>query len=155
MALPAATGIEVASSWLVTLQFALIGALLLTSWPAAVPALLPAVLALLLGSGVVGVAALAANRPGNFNIRPEPKAGARLVTSGIYRRIRHPMYSAVLLAMLAAVLADPRPWRIMAWLALLAVLVAKLRREERYLLQRFAEYAAYCERTRRLLPGVY
>jgi protein-S-isoprenylcysteine O-methyltransferase Ste14 len=143
------------SSWLVGLQFALIGALLLTCWPPAEGAPLPAVLVLLLAAAVVGIAALAANRPGNFNIQPELKPGAQLVTSGIYRWIRHPMYSAVLLAMLATVLTDPRPWRIALWMALLAVLLAKAQREERYLLQRFARYADYRARTWRLLPWVW
>jgi protein-S-isoprenylcysteine O-methyltransferase Ste14 len=146
---------ELPSSWLVVLQFALIGVLLVTAWPPAAEALLPAALLMLLASAVIGLAALAANRPGNFNIRPEPKPGGLLVTSGVYRRIRHPMYSAVLLAMLAAVLADPRPWRVAAWLALLGVLLAKLRREERYLTARHPEYAAYCKRTRRLIPGIF
>ena len=143
------------SSWLVGLQFALIGALLLTCWPPAEGAPLPAALVLLLAAAVVGIAALAANRPGNFNIQPELKPGAQLVTSGIYRWIRHPMYSAVLLAMLATVLTDPRPWRIALWMALLAVLLAKAQREERYLLQRFAQYADYRARTWRLLPWVW
>jgi protein-S-isoprenylcysteine O-methyltransferase Ste14 len=146
---------ELPSSWLVVLQFALIGVLLMTSWPPAAEALLPAALLMLLASAVIGLAALAANRPGNFNIRPEPKPGGLLVMSGVYRRIRHPMYSAVLLAMLAAALADPRPWRVAAWLALLGVLLAKLRREERYLTARHPEYAAYRKRTRRLIPGIF
>jgi len=145
---------ELPSSWLVALQFILAAALLLTSWPPATAAL-PAALALLVVAAVVGIATLAVNRPGNFNIRPELKAGARLATSGIYRWIRHPMYSAVLLAMLAAVLADLQPWRLVVWFALLGVLVAKLQREERYLLQRFAEYASYRKRTWRLLPWLW
>ena len=149
------TRTELPSSWLVALQFVLIGALLLTSWPPAAEGLLPAALLLLFVAGVVGIAALAANRPGNFNIRPEPKAGARLVSSGIYRWIRHPMYAAVLLAMLGALLTDPRPWRVLAWLALLGVLIAKLQREERYLRQRFAEYATYRNRTWRLIPRIF
>src|SRR5512134_3536099 len=98
-------GRELPSSWLVALQFGLIAALLFTAWPPA-GLWLPAACLLLLASAAVGIAALAANRPGNFNIRPEPKAGGRLVTSGIYRWIRHPMYGAVLLALLAATLAD-------------------------------------------------
>lgn len=147
--------IELPSSWLVAAQFALIGALLLTSWPPAATTLLPPAFVLLLAAGVVGTAALAANRPGNFNIRPELKPGGQLVTSGIYRWIRHPMYSAVLLAMLGTVLADPRPWRAAAWLALLGVLIAKLQREEHYLSQRHAGYAAYRERTWRLVPRIF
>ncbi|MFO0209030.1 MAG: isoprenylcysteine carboxylmethyltransferase family protein, partial [Betaproteobacteria bacterium] len=87
--------------------------------------------------------------------RPDLKPQARLVTVGINAHLRHPMYLAVLLGLLAALAADPRPWRIGAWLALLAVLLLKATREERLLAQRFAEYPAYAARTRRLLPGLY
>lgn len=143
-------------SWLlVALQFALIGVLLITAWPPGATAA-PAIAAMLLLAGAaVGIAALMQNRLGNFNIRPELKPGATLACNGIYRRIRHPMYSAVLLAMLAALALDLRLWRILAWLALLAVLIGKLLREERYLLQRFPEYAAYRERSWRLVPGLW
>lgn len=145
----------VPSPALVTLQFALIAALLLTCWPPAPDAPLALALLLLAASAAVGLAALAVNRPGNFNIRPELKAGARLASSGIYRRLRHPMYAAVLLGALAAWLFVPTAWRLAAWLALLAVLVAKARREERYLLQRFPAYSDYRARTWALLPGLW
>ncbi|MDQ3261228.1 MAG: hypothetical protein M3Q00_10690, partial [Pseudomonadota bacterium] len=49
----------------------------------------------------LGIYTLLYNRLGNFNIRPEPKASGRLITSGPYRLIRHPMYSALTLAMAA------------------------------------------------------
>lgn len=143
------------SSALVALQFALIAALLLTGWPPA-PGAPVALAALVLAASIaVGLAALAVNRPGNFNIRPEPKTGSRLASSGIYSRLRHPMYTAVLLGMLAAWLMDPGAWRLAVWLALLAVLVAKARREERYLLDRFAAYADYRARTWALFPGLW
>ncbi len=144
-----------ASGWLVALQFALIGALLLTAWPPGETASIAAAAMLLVAATAVGVAALAQNRLGNFNIRPEVKPGARLATGGIYRWIRHPMYSAVLLAMLGLLALDVRPSRLLLWLALLAVLIAKARREERHLRHRFPQYAAYCERTRRLLPWLW
>lgn len=143
-------------SWLlVALQFALIAALVVTTRPLGGAASNLAALLLLAASGAVGGAALVANRPGNFNVRPELKAGARLVRRGIYRFVRHPMYLAVLLAMAAALAADPRPWRGVLWLALLAVLLAKLVREERYLRAAFPEYGDYAARTRRLIPGVF
>lgn len=147
--------IAIASWTLVALQFALIAAIVVTTQPVGPPFVLGAAVALLAASVAVGVAALAANRPGNFNIRPEVKDGARLVTHGIYAHVRHPMYSAVLLAMLAFVVLDASAWRIGAWIALAAVLLAKAAREERYLLARFPEYAGYRARTRRLIPGVF
>lgn len=144
------------ASWtLVALQFALIAAIVVTTQPVGRPWVVGAAVALLVASAAVGVAALAANRPGNFNIRPEVKDRARLVTHGIYARVRHPMYSAVLLAMLAFVALDARAWRIGAWIALAAVLLAKAAREERFLLARFPEYAAYRARTHWFMPGVF
>ena len=143
-------------SWiLVGLQLGLIAALVVTTEALGTPVANTVAFALVVAATFVGVAALAANRPGNFNVRPEVKDSARLVTDGIYAHVRHPMYGAVLLAMLAAVAADPRPWRIGLWLALLAVLLAKAGREEGYLRTRFPEYDTYCRRTRRLLPGLY
>ena len=79
---------------LVLLQFAaLIGVVL--PWGAA--AFSPwgfAPLALATG---VGAWTLAHNRLGNFSVLPEPRAGARLVVTGPYAYVRHPMYLAVLL----------------------------------------------------------
>jgi protein-S-isoprenylcysteine O-methyltransferase Ste14 len=143
------------SSLLVAAQFSLIILLVVTTQPLATPLANAAVFALVALATFVGIGALAANRPGNFNIRPDLKANARLITDGIYRWVRHPMYLAVLLAMLAAVVADPRLWRIGAWLALLSVLLAKAAREERLLAAHFPDYAGYMARTHRLLPGVY
>jgi protein-S-isoprenylcysteine O-methyltransferase Ste14 len=143
-------------SWLlVALQLTLMGVLLVTALPPANHAS-PIVAGLLFVAGtIVGLAALTQNRLGNFRIGPEPKAGAQLATQGIYRWIRHPMYCAVLLVTAGALALDPQLWRALLWLALLAVLIAKLRREELYLRQCFAQYAAYCERTWRLLPGLW
>ncbi len=140
---------------LVGAQFALIVALVATTQPLGTPLVNALVFALVVLATFVGIGALAANRPGNFNIRPEPKAATRLVTDGIYRWVRHPMYLAVLLAMAAAVAADPRPWRVMAWLALLAVLLVKAKREEALLQARFADYAAYMRHSKALVPYLY
>lgn len=86
---------------------------------------------------------------------PEPVSGGSLVTTGIYSRMRHPLYaSLILLGVGWAVL-----WN--SWPALALALVqgvfldAKARCEERYLLKRFAGYAAYSRRVKRWIPGVY
>ncbi len=140
---------------LVAAQFGLIVLLVVSTQPLATPLANALAFALVVLATFVGIGALAANRPGNFNIRPELKPGARLVTDGIYRWLRHPMYLAVLLAMAAALAADPRLWRIGAWMALLAVLLVKAHREERMLRAHFAEYDAYMRRSHRLLPYLY
>ena len=113
----------------------------------------PAGLLLAAGGAGLGLWALTANRPGNFRIVPELKPGAHLVQSGPYRWIRHPMYTAVLLATLGGLLCQWTPLRLLDFLALGAVLYAKAVREERLLSVRFPGYAAYQARTRRFLPG--
>src|ERR1700674_1641909 len=78
---------------LVAAQFGLIAWLI---WPFTPQVWSPTALALLACSIALGVWTLAHNRLGNFNIRPEPKASGGLVTSGPYRFVRLPMYSALL-----------------------------------------------------------
>ena len=107
---------------------------------------------LLVASVAVGLWALSANRLGNFNVRPEPRAGGRLVEAGPYRWIRHPMYTAVILFGAACVAARQFSWAWLALAALVAVLVVKARVEERLMLQAHPGYAAYRARTRRFLP---
>ncbi|MCW5591679.1 MAG: DUF1295 domain-containing protein [Burkholderiales bacterium] len=109
----------------------------------------------LLGAGVaVGAWALAANRPGNFNIRPDPHPEGRLVTGGPYAWVRHPMYLAVLLAMAAFALGGDA-WQWAAWVALAAVLAAKALREEKGLADLHPGYGAYRARTRAIIPFVF
>ncbi len=130
-------------------QFALVAGML--AWPAHWRLTPWALLVAGLG-GALGLWVMAWNRPGNFNIRPEPRAGARLIQGGPYRRMRHPMYSALLLVMGGVALASPDPARATAWLGLLLVLHGKSELEERLLLARWPEYAAYRARTWKFIP---
>ncbi len=100
----------------------------------------------------MGLWALSANWLGNFNIRPTLKARAALVVHGPYRWVRHPMYTAVLLAAGAAAWVSGQGADALAVLVLLCVLWAKAGIEERALLQRFAQYPAYRSRTSRFVP---
>jgi protein-S-isoprenylcysteine O-methyltransferase Ste14 len=82
-------------------------------------------------------------------------APQRLVSDGLYRYSRNPMYLGHLIFMAGLALTF---W---SWLAL-AILVANLfwfdrrvRGDEQRLLQRFgAPYAAYCGRVKRWIPGL-
>jgi protein-S-isoprenylcysteine O-methyltransferase Ste14 len=69
--------------------------------------------------------------------------------------MRHPMYSAVLLFAAAELTAYADAWKLLAWLALAAVLLAKAVLEERGLSAQFATYPAYAARVKRLIPGVF
>ena len=139
------------SRLLVALQFGLIALIAVRLEPARIG---PAFVVLLAAGAAVGGWALAANRPGNFNIRPDPRPGGRLVTHGPYAWVRHPMYLAVLLAM-AAFAAAGDGWQWVAWAALAGVLAAKARREERGLVRLQAGYAEYRARTRAIIPFLF
>ncbi|MGN6642001.1 MAG: methyltransferase family protein, partial [Verrucomicrobiota bacterium] len=108
---------------------------------------------LLLGAacGIAGIMALGSS----LTPFPKPSVRTQLVQRGIYARVRHPLYLAVICAALGWSLV----WQ--SWPALAASLVlafyldAKARREERWLQEQFPEYARYRERVRRFIPGVY
>jgi len=103
----------------------------------------------------LGLWTLTVNRLGNFNIHPEPRKGGQLVQSGPYRWLRHPMYSSVLLlaAGCAFWVASLAGWAL--FVALAAVLVAKAKLEEEWLLRSHPQYADYQRHTWRLIPRVY
>jgi protein-S-isoprenylcysteine O-methyltransferase Ste14 len=105
--------------------------------------------------GALGAWAVVTMKPHRINPLPQPLRKARLVTRGPYRWIRHPMYASVLCMTLALVVDTPKPSRLIIWLALLAILLVKIQYEEALLARRFPEYAAYRERTKRLIPFVY
>jgi protein-S-isoprenylcysteine O-methyltransferase Ste14 len=141
---------------LVALQFSLIAGLGALAAPVFLRGLAPAgAWAAALAGLLLGAWALWCNRPGNFNIRPTPRVGGRLVQQGPYRWFRHPMYTAVIACGLACAWADPsnRGWLCAA--ALVAVLAVKAGFEERWMLDAHPGYATYRAGTRRFVPGLY
>jgi len=79
---------------LVFLQFSIIGIMVLLSH-----GFFSHIYALILFSlgACIGVWAINHNKLDNFNIQPKYKEGSYLVTTGIYKYIRHPMYTSVCL----------------------------------------------------------
>ncbi|MBS1169706.1 MAG: Isoprenylcysteine carboxyl methyltransferase [Burkholderiaceae bacterium] len=138
------------SRLLVAAQFALIG-LMLFAWLAELRLSGTAVAAMVAGIAL-GIWTLFFNRIGNFNIRPEPRPDGHLVTSGPYRVIRHPMYTAVLLLCAAPALSGFSWYQTTCWLLLLAVLWKKSSLEEDLLRQQYPNYATYATTAGRFLP---
>ena len=91
----------------------------------------------------------------NLRIEPEPSKESRLITSGPFRLIRHPMYSGGMLIGVAWVWNDFSLLRLFMLVILFVDFLVKLHYEERLLTERFPEYAEYMKRTKRLVPFVY
>lgn len=92
---------------------------------------------------------------GSLSPLPAPMPGARLVERGIYRFIRHPIYTGLSVAALGGSIYSVSLLALGLTAALAVVLDLKSRREEIWLRERFPGYAAYTARTKRFIPGIY
>lgn len=92
----------------------------------------------------------------NWSISLELREGHSLVTSGVYRLIRHPMYSSFFLLSLAQMLLLPNWFAGASGAVGAAVLYAfRVRQEEQMMLENFSnEYRTYMEHTKRIVPWV-
>jgi len=86
---------------------------------------------------------------------PFPRDDARLVESGVYALVRHPLYGGLTLTAFGWALVSASLLTLLLAGGLLVFFDLKSRLEETWLRQRYAGYADYMRRTRRLLPWVY
>lgn len=83
---------------------------------------------------------------------PIPKDAGFLATQGIYRYVRHPIYTGLLVASAGVVLWGASPAHVLGWVALLAVLIVKSHSEEAMLQEKYPEYEQYQKVSGRFLP---
>jgi protein-S-isoprenylcysteine O-methyltransferase Ste14 len=108
---------------------------------------------LILGAvcGLAGAKALGRN----LTPFPQPSSGTQLVRHGVYRWIRHPLYTAVISTALGWALLRQSGLAILPALLLIPFFDAKSRVEERALRQLFPDYSAYTRSSRRFIPWIY
>jgi protein-S-isoprenylcysteine O-methyltransferase Ste14 len=136
---------------LVFLQFTLIGLILFFSEGFFSNIL---ALAIFLTGMLLGLWALTHNRLGNFHIQPKMRENAQLITTGIYRYIRHPMYLSLLTTMFAFVVATTTLIEIVLFMGLIVVLLLKAKREEKLWLNHTQAYKRYKEQTKLFIPYI-
>ena len=91
----------------------------------------------------------------NFTILPDPRSANTLSQRGIYRWLRHPMYTAVLLCGIAVSFGGPSTSRWIALAVCAVVLVIKVHYEERLLTARHPDYPQRMKGVARLFPFVW
>jgi len=107
-------------------------------------------LLVLLGNGLTAYILTCLGR--SFSILPESR---KLVVSGPYKRIRHPLYLVEALATVGALINF---WSIGAILLVSVQFIfqfVRMHYEEKVLSAQFPEYQEYAQRTFRLIPGIY
>lgn len=105
--------------------------------------------------GIVIAAAAAAHLGQSLTPLPTPNARGKFTRRGLYRFVRHPIYTGVLGAGFGAAWATHSPVRFAIIMALALFFDAKARFEERHLHNHYPEYLNYCRDVRRFVPFIY
>jgi protein-S-isoprenylcysteine O-methyltransferase Ste14 len=150
--------------WLVVLQVVLIALVLVgpRTWPRiglaalSLPPPSSALACALMGAGAAllfaGLASL--GRP-NITPLPYPREDGELRETGAYSLVRHPMYGGGVIFALGWAIWVRGSLTLVYALALFVFADFKSRREEQWLRAKFAGYAAYQARVRKLIPFLY
>ena len=86
----------------------------------------------------------------------EVQEGQRVVDTGLYGIVRHPMYSATLFLFLSMPIVLGSPFSLVIMLIYLPIIVKRIRNEEAVLAEGLRGYRAYMQRVKwRLIPRVW
>lgn len=109
-------------------------------------------ISVLLGLGVVilGLSFLALGK--SLTAHPIPAKQGVLVTDGLYKYARHPIYTGVIAIGLAMTLSGGLFPHVLFFVALIVLLSYKASFEEKLLRERYPDYSRYAEKTGRFLP---
>lgn len=102
--------------------------------------------------GIMGVLICAATLRRSLTVVPIPKEDGELSTTGLYRYVRHPMYSSVLLLAFGIALHSGSTLKYLLAIGLSVLFQMKSVYEEKYLRSKYADYAEYSARIPRFIP---
>ena len=104
---------------------------------------------------LIGVWAVLAMKLHTVTVLPSVKQGGQLCTTGPYRVIRHPMYTAVLLLLLGLLFNNYSHTGLAVFFIVLVDLIVKMNVEEKILLAHYTDYKNYMTKTKRIIPFLY
>jgi protein-S-isoprenylcysteine O-methyltransferase Ste14 len=147
-------GNRVLAGGVVALQAVLLVAFFLAprrhDWP--VPAWLATAGSTAVVAGAAALVFAALNLGRSLTPLPTPASNSTLRTGGLYRFVRHPIYSGLLVLVFGSTAASGSVVRLTLAAALLVLLVRKARWEEDMLRRRYPGYDDYARRTPRFVP---
>ena len=106
-------------------------------------------------SAIIGLLAIKEHGEFNFNIRPDIKQNCKLITTGVYKYIRHPMYFSVIFGMFGIMIAFFSLRELILYIILIIVMITKLNYEESLWCNYTKEYIKYKNKTKKLIPFIY
>ncbi len=106
----------------------------------------------ILGVVVLILAMLQLNK--NLSPFPSPKTNSELVQSGLYKYVRHPIYTGILISSFSFAMATESGFRILISILLYILFIVKSEYEERLLTKRYREYELYKKTTGRFFPKI-
>lgn len=104
--------------------------------------------------GAFGVIVSAASLRRSLTAVPLPKVEGKLSTNGLYRLVRHPMYTSVLLLVLGIALLSGNFIKYLLVGSLVLLFYFKSLYEEKYLAEKYPDYKAYADKIPRFIPFI-
>ena len=91
----------------------------------------------------------------NLSPFPTPINGGELIETGLYKYMRHPIYTSILSGLLGYGLYLGSGYKILITICLLVLFYYKSKYEEKKLSSVFSDYAEYVKKTGRFLPKAF
>ncbi len=106
----------------------------------------------ILGLSLIIIAFFQLNK--NLSPFPTPKKDATLLTSGVFKLMRHPMYTGILFITFSIAVFQGSGYKLLITFLLLILFHFKSLYEEKKLAEKFSEYEAYRQNTGKFLPKI-
>lgn len=104
--------------------------------------------------GIIGIIVSAYSIRSSLTPMPIPKEEGKLAVNGLFKYVRHPMYTSVLVFSLGLAVSNGKLYKYLLVLSLLILFYYKSKYEEIYLAKKYPDYRDYAEKTPRFIPGL-